>query len=140
MKTNQFEALKVALRQDRTGYILTLSIHPEEVPTEVMRDFVGARYQVVMVRLSDDETPLNRDQAYSKDIVRNAAILCRDPGFHKFLLETGQINVEGELAAAEWLREELQIGSRAELKDNPTAARHFNFIYQEYTAWKHLNA
>jgi hypothetical protein len=140
LKTNQFEALKVSMRQDRTGYILTLSIHPDEVPEQVLRDFVGARYQVVMVRLSDEETPLNRDQAYSKDIVRNSAILCRDPGFHRFLLETGQISVEGELAAAEWLREELQISSRAELKENLAAARHYNFIYQEYTAWKHQNA
>jgi len=140
MKTNQFEALKVSMRQDRTGYILTLSIHPDEVPEQVLRDFVGARYQVVMVRLSDEETPLDRDQVYSKDIVRNSAILCRDPGFHKFLFETGQINEEGELQAVAWLREELQISSRAELKDNPTAARHYNFIYQEYIAWKHQNA
>ena len=139
MKTNQFEAIKVALRQDRTGYILTLSIHPDEVPAEVMRDFVGARYQVVMVRLSDDQTPMDQNLEYSHDIVRRSAMLCRDPGFHRFLLETGQILEEGELQAASWLREELQISSRAELKDNPSAVRHFNFIYQEYTAWKHQN-
>ena len=137
MKTNQFEALKVSMRQDRTGYILTLSIHPDEVPEQVLRDFVGARYQVVMVRLSDEETPLDRDQAYSKDIVRNAAILCRDEGFQRFLLENGQIETESELQAAEWLREELQINSRADLKNNPNAARHYNFIYQEYLAWKY---
>jgi hypothetical protein len=140
MKTIQFEGLKVSMRQDRTGYILTLSIHPDEVPEEVLRDFVGSRYQVVMVRLSDDELPMNRDQTYSKDIVRSAAILCRDPGFHRFLYESGQIMVEGELSAVEWLRDELQIESRAELKDNLSAARQFNFIYQEYMAWKHQNA
>ena len=28
----QFEARKVALKQDRTGYVLTLSLHPDEIP------------------------------------------------------------------------------------------------------------
>ena len=50
MKTSQFEAVKVAIKQDKTGYVLTLSIHPDEIPEEVMRDFVGARYQVVALR------------------------------------------------------------------------------------------
>jgi hypothetical protein len=60
MKTSQFEAVKVAIKQDKTGYVLTLSIHPDEIPEEVMRDFVGARYQVVMVRLNGEEKPMNR--------------------------------------------------------------------------------
>ena len=41
----------MAMKQDRTGYVLTLSLHPDDVPDEILRDFVGARYQVVMVRL-----------------------------------------------------------------------------------------
>jgi hypothetical protein len=28
----QFECRKVALKQDRTGYVLTLSLHPDEIP------------------------------------------------------------------------------------------------------------
>ena len=55
MKTSQFEGVKVAIKQDKTGYVLTLSIHPDEIPDEVLRDFVGSRYQVVMVRLNTDE-------------------------------------------------------------------------------------
>ena len=57
MKTLQFESVKVALKQDKTGYVLTLCLHPDEIPEELLRDYVGARYQVVMVRLSTDETP-----------------------------------------------------------------------------------
>jgi hypothetical protein len=34
----QFEARKVALKQDRTGYVLTLSLHPDEIPVELLRD------------------------------------------------------------------------------------------------------
>jgi transposase len=47
MKTLQFEGVKVALKQDKTGYVLNLSMHPDDVPEELLRDFVGARYQVV---------------------------------------------------------------------------------------------
>ena len=50
METIQFEGIKVALKQDKTGYVLTLSMHPDDIPESLLRDFVGARYQVVMVR------------------------------------------------------------------------------------------
>ena len=57
MKTLQFEAIKIAMRQDRSGFILTLNVHPDEAPSEMLKDFVGARYQVVMVRLLRVITP-----------------------------------------------------------------------------------
>jgi hypothetical protein len=53
----QFEARKVALKQDRTGYVLTLSLHPDEIPVELLRDFVGSRYACALVRIQDDESP-----------------------------------------------------------------------------------
>lgn len=136
MKTSNFEGVKVAMKQDRTGYILTLSIHPDEVPEEILRDFVGARYAVVMVRINGQEQPMNREQENPKDLVRFAGVLCRDPFFHKFLIETGNIFDATEDEAAEWLRSELGIQSRSELKTNPEAAKQFHFIQQEFQAWK----
>jgi hypothetical protein len=35
METLQFEAVKVALKQDKTGYVLTLCMHPDEIPDEI---------------------------------------------------------------------------------------------------------
>jgi hypothetical protein len=136
MKTSQFEAVKVAMKQDRTGYILTLSIHPDEVPDEILRDFVGARYQVVMVRLNGAEQPMNRDQEYTPDPVQLAGILCRDPRFHVFLVAIGHILEATENAAIDWLRNELGIQSRTELKNSPEAAKHLFTINEEYKAWK----
>jgi hypothetical protein len=49
METSQFEAVKVSMKQDNSGYVLTLRIHPDEVPEEILRDFVGARYMAVLV-------------------------------------------------------------------------------------------
>ena len=49
----QFEARKVALKQDRTGYVLTLSLHPDEIPEELLRDLLGLG---TVVRLSEYKT------------------------------------------------------------------------------------
>ncbi len=136
IETIQFEGVKVAMNQTRSGFILTLSIHPDDLPVQLTKDFVGARYQVVMVRLNNENKPMNRDHEYQRDIVRTAGMLCRDTQFQKFLLEKGQTFDTGEQVAAEWLKEELGIQSRAELKDNRDAARHFNTIQQEFLAWK----
>jgi hypothetical protein len=64
LKTLQFEAIKIALKQDKTGFVLTLNMHPDEIPEELLRDFVGARYQVVMVRLNDHDQPIDRQAEY----------------------------------------------------------------------------
>ena len=139
METSNFEAVKVAIKQDSSGYILTLRMHPDEVPEPILRDFVGARYQVVMVRLNGVEKPMNRDQEQSSDIVRSAALLCRDPNFHKFLADAGQLIEPTEEEVTEWLRSELEISSRSELKTNQQAAKKYSFIYQEFQQWKNLN-
>jgi hypothetical protein len=136
MQHPSFEAVKVAMKQDRTGYILTLSIHPDEVPEILMRDFVGARYAVVMVRINGQEQPMNREQEHTRDIVQLAGILCRDTDFHQFLVETGNAIEASEKETVDWMRSELGIASRAELKNNPDAAKHLLTINEEFKAWK----
>lgn len=140
MKTLQFEGIKIALKQDKTGYVLTLNVHPDEVPVELLRDFVGARYQVVMVRLNGEEKPMNRDQEYSRDPVRTAGILCRDKQFAAFLAERGEILESTETDVIEWLKQELGIKSRTELKESQIKANKFWSINEEFQQWKHQNA
>ena len=136
MTPSQFEAVKVAIKQDKTGYLLTLSIHPDEIDEAIMRDFVGSRYQVVMVRLNGEEKPMNREQEHSRDLIRTAGILCRDKAFHKFLLETGQVLEASEEEAISWLKDTLKIVSRSELSTNFRAAKQFTLIHQEFLSWK----
>jgi len=136
MKTLQFEAVKVAMKQDKTGIILTLNIHPDEVPEALMRDYVGARYQVVMVRLNGEDKPMNRDTEYQRDPVRAAGILCRDPHFMDYLFERGDIFEKKEADVIEWLKSELGVESRAELKSDQAKANRFWSIQQEYQLWK----
>lgn len=137
MKTLNFEALKVSLRQNKDGYILTLNIHPDDIPEDLLRDFVGAHYQVVMVRLNGDNQPLDRQQEYSGDrAVRIAGLLCRNEQFWKYLVEHNEILEEDEDQATEWLRIELGIKSRSELKTNQEARAKLDTIHTGFNQWK----
>jgi hypothetical protein len=135
IKTLQFEAVKIAMKQDKTGIILTLNIHPDELPVDLMRDFVGARYQVVMVRLNDLDRPMSRDAEYSRDPVRTAGILCRDKQFAQYLFDKEEIFEKKEEDVIEWLKGEVDIESRTELKEDQQKAKRFWAIYEEYQQW-----
>ena len=126
----QFEARKVAMKQDRTGFVLTLSIHPDELPEELIRDFVGARYGCALVRIQDDESPtpyVNR--------VQKAGMLCRNPSFQEFIAErlVGHSVNEDQAAAA--LCKQCGITSRSELNGNAKAQEMFDAIALDFEHW-----
>ena len=140
MNTIQFEGVKVALKQDKTGYVLAVSIHPDDVPVELLRDFVGSRYQVVMVRMDGSEQPMNREEEFGADrSIRIAGMLCRDPKFWKYLYEDTQIMQATEKEATDWLRDYLNIQSRTELKTNEEARQHLDKLHKEFNEWKQKN-
>ena len=135
MDTLQYEAIKVAMKQDKEGYLLTLRVHPDDLPTELVRDFVGARYQCVMVRLGDDERPLNRDNF--SEVVKLAGMLPRNPDFRNWLGAEGHVDFFecGEEEATTWLKMTCKIGSRRELATNQAAAAILRQVNQEFQAW-----
>tara|TARA_R110000822_G_scaffold14535_1_gene50980 strand:- start:1431 stop:1823 length:393 start_codon:yes stop_codon:yes gene_type:complete len=116
-----FEARKVALKQDRTGFVLTLAIHPDECPEEILRDFVGARYGCALVRIQDDESPMQYNNR-----VQKAGILCREPKFYDFL------EVKDEEDAIEEVCNRCGIQSRTELHGNIIAKHLFDNLVREY--------
>jgi hypothetical protein len=117
----QFEARKVALKQDRTGYVLTLALHPDEIPEELLRDFVGARYGCALVRIQDDESPTE----YSNR-VQQAGMLCRSEDFQNFFGELDEASTASELC------KRCGIGSRSELNGNKEAQQLFDDIVMEF--------
>lgn len=125
MNALQFEAVKVALKQDRTGFVLTLNIHPDEIPSELMRDFVGARYGVAMVRILEDESVVDY-----KNRVKQAGILCKSDDFQSWLL------VGSETEAIKKLYERCDIKSRTELNGNNEAIKKYEEMISEYENWK----
>jgi hypothetical protein len=121
----QFEARKVALKQDRTGFVLTLAIHPDEFPEEILRDFVGARYGCALVRIQDDESATQYNNR-----VQKAGMLCKEPKFYDFL------EANGEIHAAHELCRRCGIESRTELHGNEIAKQLFDDLVKEYENYK----
>ena len=68
-----FECVKVSLRQNKEGFMLTLAIHPDDLNQDLVRDFVGSRNAVAMVRIGEDEQPYVRPKVSS--FVQTAGIL-----------------------------------------------------------------
>ena len=136
METIQFEGIKTSLRQTKDGYSLTLSVHPDDLPDDLMRDFVGSRYMVVMVRIGDNEQPMNRELEFPGDhAVKMAGMMCRDPDFWAWLESKFDVVVDSEKDCATWLSDFLNIQSRKELKENEEVRNVFNKLRQEFLAW-----
>lgn len=123
----QFEARKVALKQDRTGFVLTLALHPDEIPEELVRDFVGARYMCVLARIQDDEsvTPYNSR-------VQKSGMLCRDYYFQLFMKEQYMAHAATEEAATTALCNYCGITSRTELNGNARAQVLFDEVLIDF--------
>jgi hypothetical protein len=138
METSQFEGKKVALKQTKDGHVLTLSIHPDEIPEEILRDFVGARYMVVMVRLADDEAPLNREEYAGAQLVKLAGMLCRDKDFWTYLNEEGLLFDKNESDCIGFLQSYLCINSRSDIKTNLEAQNALKKLYAQYKEWKNV--
>ena len=128
----QFEARKVALKQDRTGFVLTLSLHPDEIPSELLRDFVGARYACALVRIQDDESPT----AYSNR-VKTAGMICRDPLFQQFMSERYHIDLDDENETAAFLCKQCRIDSRSQLNGDSVAQSIFDEIVTAFGLWQY---
>jgi hypothetical protein len=137
METLNFEGIKLGLKQSKDGFVLTLAVHPDDIPDELMRDFVGSRYQVVMVRLGDDDQPLSREGEFPGDhAVKMAGILCRDPEFWRWLNDREMLMEKNEKACTEWLVSYLGIESRKELKTDTEARSLFNQLKRSFDAWR----
>jgi hypothetical protein len=127
MNALQFEAVKIALKQDRNGFVLTLNIHPDEIPEEIMRDYVGSRYAVALVRIESDETATPIDNR-----VKKAGMLCRSKDFQQWVCSTQGLNEVSEPVATKFLYERCEIASRTELNGNAKAKQLFDEMVEEY--------
>ncbi len=123
----QFEARKIAMKQDRTGFVLTISIHPDELPVELMRDFVGTRYACAVVRIQDDETATEYNNR-----VKRAGMLCKNKDFWAFLGASLDLGVDSEDEAATELCKRCGITSRTELHGNAKAQALFDSLIKDF--------
>ena len=130
-----FEGVKISLNQSSDGTVLKMAVHPDDVPTDLMTDWVGSRYIGAMVRLSDDDE-IAQDTS-TKEISRliaSCGALCRQEKFQQFvLLGTGLDVTEANTVVV--LRDALGITSRSELKENAQARSAFIDLREDFNRW-----
>ena len=126
-----FEAVKIGLSQtDKSGVILRLSIHPHDVPTEILTDYLGSRYVVAMVKLNDQDGIETREQEQAiQRLISSCGLLYRDPDFQDYL------GADGEDEAVNIIREKCDIKSRTEFRENAIARATFIEIREDYKKW-----
>jgi hypothetical protein len=138
----QFEAVKVSMSQDKNGVILRLNVHPNDCPKELHTDWVGSRYMVVMVKMTDDDQIDTRNYDHVKKMVASAGLLCRNLDFQDYMVQNSFM-VAGdhlgplmEAATAAALCEYCGIVSRADLAKDEAAQEQFDILRQSFKKWK----
>jgi len=139
-KAVSFEAIKVAMRQTKDGYALTLVVHPNDAPSELFQSPVGQRYVVALVEVGDDEQPVPAKtktvDSPGSEAVKYAGMLCKEPMFWRWITtQSGAIVVEDQDEAAQWLREELGVGSRSEIASSSVLIETFDRMTAAYRKW-----
>lgn len=127
-----FEAVKVSMHQTKDGIKITLVIHPDDVPPGLFSDPVGQRYQVGMVAVADDGQPLQRVNKQHEEVVRSAAILCKNPKFMAWVAEHSHFPATEEGAAA-FIRDRCKVVSRSDIPLNDVALNTFNMMRLKFS-------
>ena len=131
--TIQCEVVKIAMSQDKNGHILKLSIHPNELPKDLVLDPLGSRYVMVLARLNDqDEVVQPKEKTDGDKAVDIAGLLCRNERFISWLFDNGYSNSRDEHGAIAAIRDICGIKSRAEFRTDEDARQRFFELKAEF--------
>lgn len=131
--TLQCEVVKIAMSQDKNGHVLKLSIHPNDLPKDLVLDPLGSRYVMVLARLNDqDEVVQPKEKSDGEKAVDIAGLLCRNSRFVGWLADRGYSLGRSQQDAVEAIRNLCGIKSRAELATNEEARSAFNELKAEF--------
>lgn len=131
--TLTYEAVKVSMNQTKDGIKITLVIHPNDIPADLLTDPVGSRYRVVMVLLDDHDQPDPRAKVPINEAVKAAVLLSKNPKFQQWMVEEGYALSALEPEAAQGIRGYCGIKSRAELATSYRALTHFNELRLKFS-------
>lgn len=124
--TLQCEVVKIAMAQDKNGHILKLSIHPNDLPKDLVLDPLGSRYVMVLAKLGDnDEIETPKDKSDGEKAVDIAGLLCRNERFISWLFDNGLSGSRDSQGAIDAVRETCGVTSRSEFRTNEEARRKF---------------
>jgi hypothetical protein len=129
----KFEAIKTSMRQDGKGTYLTLTIHPDEVPVDLLAARPGRRYMIGMLAIDDHDQPIKgKDMEEGERAVQSAGMLSRNMKFQKWMDHKGYAFGISEGECAEGIKQFCGVESRAELKDNREARALFIKLREEF--------
>ncbi len=149
--TIQFDAIKIAYKQDKEGFVVTFRIHPSDDHQAIGNAELGSQWQLTCVELNEDgnatpasstperpgrgEGEASRD-ASPKRLVQQAAIACRQPKFQTWVKQCLDPNHEGGLERTQALvREYCGVKSRSEILPGTEAAQRWDRLYSRFVAW-----
>lgn len=95
----------------------------------------GQRYQLLMVKLEDDEMPSSNEQKQYK-LSQKAGYLCTQEEFRHWVTQEYGIPCHDKDEAAQWLREACGVESRSFLDSVDAAGETFRSIMKAFDDWK----
>lgn len=129
----QFEGLKLGISDMKDGLVLRLAVNPQDAPSDLWRMPRGTRFMVVMVPIDDNEEPIAGPETRDGILaVQQAATLCKNERFQKWLVSEMLAVKPAEQDAIEAVREYCGIESRAELKTNEVARKIWNKLKDNF--------
>jgi len=146
--TEACEALKISLRQEAEGYVLTVRIAEADMPEILVRSRINARLALAVAEIEANEelkpqvaVEAAKSKRQQNANVMRAAIVCNEDAFQTFLRKKYPKEWDssiGESAgqAAETLRTLLKIDSRKDLAANAEALKGFDKLIAQYELWK----
>jgi len=143
--TEACEALKVALKQEAEGILLTLRIAPADLPETVLVAGINARFAVAFSEIDEQEQlkpkPEIKTKRKQNSNVMHAAITCGEHGFQTFLYKKHRKQWDGAIGdgadrAGEAMRMILGIVSRRDLATDAEALKRYDKLVAEYEMWK----
>jgi len=118
-----FEGKKIGFRHTaKDGYLMTISMNPDDTPEDIMRDNIGQLYKFKVVRINDENEYTHSDDVMQgKKAVQIAGILSEDEDFRSWMCIEGLADGISAEEAAVAVRRYCGVASRAELKTNRDA-------------------
>jgi hypothetical protein len=138
-----------ALRRSKEGVVVSLVLHPQSVPEQILTAELGTRFMLAWVQIGDDEQPVEpakvtqfpdrsrqaREHYQQSDAMEQArtraALLAKDERFRRWAFPfQGDAKTERDVAA--FIREQCGIESRRQIATDEQAYRKFIALEIEY--------
>ena len=131
----QFECKKDALRQMQEGHWkIQLTVHPNDMPAELLSASMGQRFIAVLAAVGDDEQPVKLeakpDKTEGQKAVKRAVMLCKSEDFQQWVRASGWSATE--LGARDFILEVCGIASRRDLAIDPEAVERFKALETDF--------